>query len=303
MMESVTEQEKTDGVASAAAELAASEASRLTPGFFKEFFENHSEAMALGACLRVIAAGEPAAVVRSVAEWLIRGSAYVSVLLDPKLLSPEEAKKAAAVCRAIDPRFLGKVQQFLTDPDAPVQVVTGGLSLLGDNEPGTLVPLLRTLSHSGDQHIRSLAAKALCKLRPNRMLIERQLQSHDPRTRANAVEALWGLKTAESAEVFRMASADVHHRVAVNALIGLHALGDESAFGRLTALTQHPSALFRMAAAWALGYLKDPRGAAALEALERDPLLCVKRRAAAALAELHAAQAENTSSGSEAAKS
>ncbi|MGH9639741.1 MAG: hypothetical protein ACRD3Y_06745, partial [Bryobacteraceae bacterium] len=97
------------------------------------------------------------------------------------------------ICWRHDPRFLSRLQQMLTEKQPPASAILYALSVVSAFEQaGMLLPLLRTLMHHENDRVRSSAAKALCKLRPNRLLVERQMRSPDARTRANAVEGLWG---------------------------------------------------------------------------------------------------------------
>jgi HEAT repeat protein len=109
--------------------------------------------------------------------------------------------------------------------------------------------------------------KALCKLKSNTTIVARQLKSTDARVRANAIEALWHSGTAEVEAIFRSALLDEHHRVVINAVIGLHFLGDASACSKLLAYTTHPNEMYRLAAVWALGYLAHPEAILALQAV------------------------------------
>jgi hypothetical protein len=272
---------------------AEAEPSRFTAAFFRELCQTHSETATIHACLRHIGRKEATPAERQIADWLIQSDSYMRMLITPDSLPVPEAMRAAAICRRQDTQFLSRLQRFLTDKQTPARLVLHGICLLGVfDESSMLVPLLRTLTHHESERIRSQAAKTLCKLRPNRMLIERQLHSHDPRTRANAVEALWEVKTMDAAEILRMAASDIHHRVAVNALVGLYYHGDQSAFDRLLEFARHQSPLHRLAAVWAFGHLGDPRGIPALEALLEDPRVFVRKKTAEVLARLQSQAAE-----------
>ncbi len=111
------------------------------------------------------------------------------------------------------------------------QAVARALALLdGLKDYSVLFPWLRGLTACADERIRSQAVKAFCKLRSNTAVILRQLKAEDGRVRANAIEALWMIQTPEAADIFREALGDRHHRVVVNALIGLYRQNDPSAF-------------------------------------------------------------------------
>jgi hypothetical protein len=282
---------------------AETEPSRFTAPFFQELCQTHSEGAAIQAALRYIARKEAEPAGRQIMDWLARGSIYLPILFDPDLLPLSEAKRATPICRQHDTRFLARVQQFLTDSGTSVRLVLHGLIVLDAFEnDSTMVPLLRTLTHHGSERIRSQATKALCKLHPNRMLVQRQLRSHDARTRANAIEGLWGMKTTEAAEIFRMAASDLHHRVVVNAFIGLYYENDKTAFDQLIEIAGHRSPLYRAAAIWAFGQLEDPRAIPVLQTLLEDPRIFVRKKAAAVLERVQAKLAKTPPKGAKAAE-
>lgn len=262
---------------------------RMTSAFFRDLCQAHTEITVTHACLKYLARAEEAPGQRPAADWLGTSGAYLAALLDPGVLSLSEARRAAAFCRRYDPKFFSRLQRILAEGQAPVPLILHALSVVGElDDTGTLLPLLRVLNRHHDEHVRSAAAKTLCKLRPNRPLVERQLHSLDARTRANAIEGLWGLKTKETEEIFRAAAADAHHRVAVNALVGLYYQGDPTALDRLIECSRHRSTLHRAAAVWAFGKLEDARAIPALEACCGDSRTMVRRKAAEVLAALRA---------------
>lgn len=117
------------------------------------------------------------------------------------------------------------------------------------------------------------------------------LESPDARVRANAVEGLW--ETAHSAEKTQLlwrAASDPHHRVAVNALVGLARMGETQAVDRLLALASHPSPEFRAAVAWGLGELGDSGFREVLTRLYESETGSVRRNALRALVKLKQAE-------------
>jgi HEAT repeat protein len=274
-----------ESVEEVVAKLAEAEAARVTPALFRDLCETHSEGAVIHACLSCIGRPEGVPGDGPIADWLAKSDAYVPVLLNPDVLAVAGAQRAATICWQHDPRFLSRLQHLLTEKQPPVSTILHALSVASAfGESSMLLPLLRTLMHHENGYVRSSAAKVLCKLRPNRLLVERHMQSRDARTRANAIEALWGVKTGEAGEIFREAVSDPHHRVAVNALVGLYYQGDRTAFERLVAHSRHSSTLHRAAAVWAFGKLGDPRAISALEARLEDPRTFVRRKAAEVLA-------------------
>jgi HEAT repeat protein len=86
------------------------------------------------------------------------------------------------------------------------------------------------------------------------------------------------------------ATQDPHHRVAINALVGLFQQGDASAIERLSNHARHGSPAFRIAAAWALGLTGKPEAWPALNALRDDPVPHVRESALRALEKVPAPQ-------------
>ena len=156
------------------------------------------------------------------------------------------------------------------------------LKLMEDIEDySAFYPRLCPLTWHPDNFIRSKAVLALCRVRPNRSLIDRQLESADARVRANAIEALWHAPERSAMRVFQEALADNHHRVVVNALVGLYYHKDESYYEKMVALGNHPEPRFRAALAWGLGQIREDRLVWLLEKLAADasPEVCERAEA------------------------
>jgi len=234
--------------------------------------------------LRHVAFEEDTAAGRQMAAWLAGQSAYLTLLFDPEFLPLAEARRAMLVMRGADARFLMKLSRAMEDATAADRLLRA-LTLIEDIEDySAFYPRLCTLTWHPDNYIRSKAVLALCKMRPNRTVIDRQLESPDGRVRANAVEALWYAPVGSVTRVFREALGDNHHRVVVNALIGLYHHKDESFHEKMAALAGHPEPRFRVALAWALGHIREERLVPLLERLAADSSPEVRTRAEASLA-------------------
>jgi hypothetical protein len=96
-------------------------------------------------------------------------------------------------------------------------------------------------------------------------------QDEDPRVRANVVESLWSVGGESSSLCFARGLQDPHHRVVANSLVGQYLQGDTSAVSGLVQMTQHQDAVFRAAAAWALGRTGDTRFLPILRQMRRGP--------------------------------
>jgi hypothetical protein len=199
------------------------------------------------------------------------------------VVAPEVARKAFAVLKTVDPSF---IINFLKASDriSSPQAILRALSVVpGLGDYSILIPWLRKLCIHADERVRSRSIKLFCELRPNKALIERQMQSDEPRVRANAIEALWHSRTLDATAFFKSATSDVNHRVVGNALVGLHLQGDPSAVTKMIELSQSPDPLFRAAMAWCFGFIRDERAISVLDVLSKDASARVRKRALASL--------------------
>ncbi|MBV8832279.1 MAG: HEAT repeat domain-containing protein [Acidobacteriaceae bacterium] len=210
---------------------------------------------------------------------------YLDLLTDPNSLSPEQISEAVAALRDGDPQFFVRFTVLLkTSAEVDGERLLRSLVLLeGLSDYSVLLSVLRGLTNHPDGRVGSKAAKLLCRVRPNKPLVERQLLSPDSRVRANAVEALWFDRGSDSKYIFRRALSDKAHRVVVNALIGLYYQEESDAFDKLLLVAQHPVESFREAAIWAFNHLSDARAIPALEALSEDSSENIRSKAQAAL--------------------
>lgn len=226
-------------------------------------------------------------VAEAMARSVLGGTLYLSILLDAESLPFETACQALPKLREADPHFCPKFTRLVSafkNPDLILRTLRLAPAL-GDYS--FLICWLRTLDQHQDSKIRSRAAKLLCRLRPTRGMIERQMQSRDPRVRAGAVEALWQSGCLHSDEdalaLLWKAREDSHHRVVANALVGLHMLGDSRAADKMIDLSRSQQHLVRAAMAWALGMVNDPRAFSTLQHLANDRSFTVRRHAGNAL--------------------
>ena len=119
-------------------------------------------------------------------------------------------------------------------------------------------------------------------------MVKRQLGSENGRVRANAVEALWHLPGEEARHIFELAVNDPHHRVVINALLGLY-YQNPTALERLHKLAFHKSPYFVAATVWALDRLRDRNSIPVLEQLsESCPDLTIREKTKQILAEMAA---------------
>jgi len=148
-----------------------------------------------------------------------------------------------------------------------------------------VLPPLARLLRSPDHYVRSKAALMYARASDDPEWVRKTLADTDVRVRANAVEGLWGTKAASAADVFKEATLDPDHRVQVNALLGLHYLGDTTfdVKSALEKMTTSPQPFARAAAAFAMGRMMNAIYVPVLETLLKDQEQQVRRQALQAL--------------------
>jgi HEAT repeat protein len=109
--------------------------------------------------------------------------------------------------------------------------------------------------------------------------VRKRLQEVDARVRANAVESLWGTDSTSARAVLKEASRDHHHRVAANALVGLHRIGAYDVTASLQKMAQGEDPMGRAAAAFAMGQILNADFKPVLESLLKDPSPQVRSQA------------------------
>lgn len=253
--------------------------------FFRRVRQAHPEEITR-VCVRHLAASEHDAATREMTEWLARDSRYLKLLFDPEFLSLDEARAGLRRMRECDQRFLPKLSRALDESKDPACLIRALGLLEASEDYGAFCLRLCTLTWHPDPWIRSKAVLALCRIRPNRSVIERHMESGDARVRANAVEALWHSESGNAVRLLREALRDSHHRVVMNGILGLYYWKDEGFYDKMLEVAGHAGPSFRLSLAWALGQIRDRRAWGMLAALERDDSAAVRTKAAASLAAL-----------------
>jgi HEAT repeat protein len=146
-----------------------------------------------------------------------------------------------------------------------------------------VTPYLIQLTRHPGSEVRSKSALLLGRGNLNMGRLKQFLGSEDGRTRANAVESLWGLNSPQARDLFNGAASDPNRRVAVNALVGLCKAGDRTAHSKLMRLAGSEDPLSRLAASWAMGQVGDPEFITTLEALAQDDNKVVRTMATRSL--------------------
>lgn len=158
------------------------------------------------------------------------------------------------------------------------------LDILDETSQGRrLLPILGHLPDSSDPRISARATLFVGRRVQSADWTARQLSRSDPRIRANAVEALWGVKTPTAMHLFDECVKDPHNRVAGNALVGLHIGGREDAIERVIEMSNDPYPERRITSAWAMGRLAVDGFAERLTEMVRDEDLNVRGMALRAL--------------------
>jgi hypothetical protein len=155
-----------------------------------------------------------------------------------------------------------------------------------------IMPSLLRLLRQPNPQLRSKAVLMIGRSSRNVKWAQTRLGDADPRARANAVEALWGLGTIEAHAFLRAAVRDSNGRVAANALAGLYLLGDPWAIPELFKMGQSDSPMLRSSAAWAMGETGDRRFAEALGRMMCDASALVRKRVFSALGRIKSVAAQ-----------
>jgi hypothetical protein len=213
-------------------------------------------------------------------------------------LSKEQALMLARAAGRVDSLTDVSLAKSLADSsgegDPRVSARDAGrlMEVLSEISDGTriLPSLMRMLRHP-NAHVRSKAVKMIGRGSRSVRWVQGRLAESDPRVRANAVEALWGVDTEEARALLLSATRDGNNRVAGNALVALYRIGDNSVIPELLKMSEHESALFRSTAAWVMGESGDTRFTETLAGLMRDTNAAVRTRALAALGRIKAALA------------
>ena len=203
------------------------------------------------------------------ARLLATNGLYMKYLLSTSVLNDSEAAAAARVLSAADRAFFSRLVNA-NEAQQRIDTINRTFDIVNAlNRANIVVPWLQRMTRHRDPRVQSKASLMFCRLYANPQLVERQMSSPDPRVRANAIEALWHVNNLACRAILEMALADRHHRVALNAALGLYYLKPTDE--HLIAFASHRNPEFRMAAAWAIGETHDQALRKHLEALAEDP--------------------------------
>jgi hypothetical protein len=241
-----------------------------------------------GAALSLIELPPESRSARALCKVLLASPEFLSYLSNPANFNREQLTLICRVLMRLDPQLDARLAFALSSDccETNAAAVLHVLAVLDDVSPGgrLAMALARLLRKAATSPIASKAALMFGRRVSNPLWVERQMASKDARTRANVIEALWGVNSVEARKSLRAALQDPNQRVLGNALVGLHLLGDTDVAASLRAMAAHPDPRFRSTAAWAMGRTGDRSHIGLLRAALDDSDGAVLASAARALA-------------------
>ena len=225
-------------------------------------------------------------------------SQIVPALLDPRLTRDQAVAFARSTLDAGIPvdqvvaRFLARNAASMGDSECPSDFERL-LSILFEISSGaSIVPELTLLARQSSPFLQSKAVLMIGRINQNAKWVQNRLAEPDFRVRANAIEALWGVDTAEVRQLMRSCAGNGNNRVVGNALLGLYRLGDCWAIPEILKMAGHSARRFRATAAWLMGETGDPRFIKPLARMLGEPNAGLRTRAFAALGKIKIAAAK-----------
>lgn len=216
---------------------------------------------------------------------LLHSSGQLFQVLKRRALARDEAVAVARMALSVDPNADIDLARRLATQASTMSssAVIRMLEILERASDGKrLLPSLLRLRSASDPRVRSKIALMMARINGSVGWARKCLEDPDPRTRASAVEGLWGNVSASARDLLKTAARDRNNRVAANALYGLQGLGESWAIAELLRMGKSDVPLFRASAAWAMGETGDDRFVRVLERMAADPKEMVRKRALAA---------------------
>ena len=229
----------------------------------------------LEAALPMYRAGDCGEGGRCLASLLARDSGTVVKLCDPAASLDGSVSVAKALMQH-EPRFDARFARSLLSDDRMTEAARQrGLAVLEKlGSSGRLIPILIQFLRDPDSRIRSKTALLFGQIMSTRGVMDRLMGDADARVRANFVEGLWNCPASfDCRPLFRRALTDPNRRVAANALVGLHRLGEtREIHEHVLKMVRRREAPFRAAVAWVMGQTGDQRYIALLRYMvQQDP--------------------------------
>jgi hypothetical protein len=228
---------------------------------------------------------------------LVQGNLLFRALCDPAL----DRERAIALSRQAhrgDASVDVMLARQLADTDLSGSAVAPGmgerlLEIIDQISDGKrILPSLMRMLRNDSPFLRSKVVLMIGRSGGSVAWLEKRLQESDTRVRANAIEALWGIDTADARELLQWATKDSNNRVLGNALVGLYRLGEVAPLAEIVRMAGHESAMFRRTAAWAMGETGDPRFSEVLGRMIADSNAHVRKNAFTAVRRVREAGAQ-----------
>ena len=243
------------------------------------------------AALKVLKTGRSAPGHAYLVALLIKDDTLPGALGNPAEFSLEEAvalaKRFSRVDRTLDTKLARWLLQHLPMDSSKTssQMAQRILEIL-EHTPNVnrLTLFLVQLLRASDPAIRSKVARLMG--RGTNSLVW-AVGERDPRVRANAIEAAWLSDSRRTRGFLWALTKDANNRVAGNALLALHRLGETASVAALLEMATHTSPKFRATAAWVMGQIQDACFLEALGRLETDSDQHVQRNASQAIARIN----------------
>lgn len=210
---------------------------------------------------------------REVIRQLSRGKSLEPLVADPTRFDLRQACRVAKIALEEDPEFDKKLKDLVksgaaSETDQIIRVLAVLESICS---PSRLLAHILDLKQM-EGRVKSKLTLMVGRLTRDPQWLRQQLEDESPRVRANAIEGLWDVRAEGLEKLLRAALKDPHHRVAANAALALHKLGDVCAIRSTYAMLRHPDPMFRRAALWAVGQTRDPRFQTAVAEIERNAI-------------------------------
>ncbi len=205
---------------------------------------------------------------RELIRVLSRGKSLAALIADTNQFDLRQACRVTKIALEEDPDFDKKLVALVksgaaSTPDQIVRVLTVLESVCA--APRLLAHILNLKHLEG--RVRSKLTLMVGRLTRDPQWLRQQLEDENPRIRANAIEGLWDVRAEGLEDLLRSAMHDPHHRVAANAALALHKIGDVATVSTIYAMLRHSDEMFRRAALWSIGQTRDPRFSEAIDKL------------------------------------
>lgn len=269
------------------------DANPVAKGFLRRLAEEHPE-MFLNIAMRHLRSDLVSSAHNYLATLAVRHDEITDYLANPSASSREVAQKLFRRFLAVDRSFDVKLARKLPDRYFSNQHgalagprATRALDILDHNSQGRrLLPILGHLPNSPDANLAAKGVLFVGRRVQNPTWSSQLLSRPDPRVRANAVEALWGMDTPQAIQLLEQCLEDRNNRVQGNALVGLHMVGRPGVESHVLTLSRTSSPPHRSTAAWVMAKMEQEAWIEVLTIMIRDENQQVRSRALRSLKEL-----------------